>query len=76
MKRTRTFALTVEREEGGYLAHFASLPGCHSWGASFEEAVSNAEEALALYLETLAADGVAIREGRGIDAPISLRGLL
>ena len=51
--------LTVEHhpEEGGYLAYFPTLPGCQTWGDTFEEAVQSAEEALAVYVETLMANG-------------------
>ena len=42
---------------GGYLAYFPSLEGCHTWGETYEDAVKNAEEALVLYIETLAAHG-------------------
>jgi predicted RNase H-like HicB family nuclease len=49
--------LTVEPQEGGYLAYFPALPGCHTWGKTFDEAVQNAEEGLAVYIETRAAHG-------------------
>ena len=54
MAKTLVYALTIEPhpEEGGFLAYFPSLPGCHTWGKSYEEAVKNAEEALQLYVET------------------------
>ncbi len=57
--QTRTFSLTVEPhpDEDGYLAYFPALPGCHSWGGSFEDAVKNAEEALLGYLEALRKNG-------------------
>jgi antitoxin HicB len=58
MVHIRTYSLTIEpAEDGGYLAYFPALPGCHTWGATYEEAVTNAEEALAVYVETLSAHG-------------------
>ena len=74
MVKTLTYSLTVEPhpEEGGYLAHFPALPGCQSWGDTFEAAVRNAEEALAVYIETLAANGDPIPEANTIESPISL----
>jgi predicted RNase H-like HicB family nuclease len=54
---SRTYTLSIERQEDGYLAHFPALLGCHTWGKTYEAAVRNAEEALELYLETLAAHG-------------------
>jgi predicted RNase H-like HicB family nuclease len=49
------YTLTVgsHPDEAGYLAHFPALPGCHGWGATYEEAVKHAEEALIGYLEAL-----------------------
>jgi predicted RNase H-like HicB family nuclease len=51
--QTLAYSLSIEfhEDEGGYLACFPALPGCHTWGASYEEAVKNAEEALLGYLE-------------------------
>jgi predicted RNase H-like HicB family nuclease len=57
--QTRAFSLSVEfdQDEGGYLAHFPALPGCHTWGDTYEEAVKNAEEALLGYIEALRKNG-------------------
>jgi predicted RNase H-like HicB family nuclease len=56
--------LTVEAypDEGGYLACFPALPGCHTWGDTFEEAVKNADEVLTGYLEALQKNGQSIPE--------------
>ena len=43
-------------EEGGYVAHVPSLPGCISEGDTREEAVKNIKEAIELYLETLSTE--------------------
>ena len=40
-------------EEGGYTVHVPSLPGCISEGETVEEALSNIEEAIKLYLEPI-----------------------
>ena len=58
---TRTYSLIVEAhaKEGGYLAYFPMLPGCHTWGETYEQAVKNAEEALIGYLEALQKNGEA-----------------
>jgi len=52
---SRTYSLKVEHhsEDGGYLASFPALPGCHTWGDTYEAAIKNAEEALLGYLEAL-----------------------
>jgi antitoxin HicB len=74
MTKTLSYPLRVERhvDEGGYLAYFPDLPGCQTWGASFEAAVANAEEALELFLETLVANGDPIPKASQIDGSTSL----
>lgn len=49
-------AIFDPQEEGGYTVTVPSLPGCISEGDTFEEAFANIKEAMALYLESLAAD--------------------
>ena len=46
--------------EGGYVASVPALPGCHTQGDTIEEAGQNIKEAIALYLESLAAHGESI----------------
>ncbi|MGQ9553540.1 MAG: type II toxin-antitoxin system HicB family antitoxin [Anaerolineae bacterium] len=45
-------------EDGGYTVHVPSLPGCISEGDTFEEALANIREAIALYLEPVEDDWV------------------
>lgn len=40
-----------KEKEGGYSVWAPSLPGCASQGETFEEALENIKEAIALYLE-------------------------
>jgi predicted RNase H-like HicB family nuclease len=61
----KSFSYSVFYEhaaEGGYVAFVPSLPGCHTQGETLEETESNVKEAIALYLESLAARGEAIPE--------------
>ncbi|MBA3248411.1 MAG: type II toxin-antitoxin system HicB family antitoxin [Pyrinomonadaceae bacterium] len=44
-------------EDGVYVAEVPALPGCISQGQTREEAVENIKEAIAAYLESLAAHG-------------------
>jgi predicted RNase H-like HicB family nuclease len=69
---SRTYTLSIERHDDGYLAYFPALRGCHTWGNTYEAAVRNAEEALELYLETLAAHGDPIPEDQTFNKPVSL----
>ncbi|MBN2354576.1 type II toxin-antitoxin system HicB family antitoxin [candidate division KSB1 bacterium] len=48
------------QEEGGYTVTVPALPGCISEGDTFDEALANIKEAIALYLESLQADGLPI----------------
>ena len=43
----------IESDEHGYFAYCPELPGCFSQGESYEEALTNVQEAIALYIETL-----------------------
>ena len=47
------FTILIEQDEYGYYAYCPELKGCHSQGDSFDEAFSNIQEAVDLYLETL-----------------------
>ncbi len=61
-KPSKRFSYSVFYEqvsEGGYVAFVPALPGCHTQGATREETESNVKEAIALYLESLAAHGEA-----------------
>lgn len=50
-------------EEGGYHVYVPDLPGLHTQGDNFDEALANAGEAVALYVEGLREDGVALDSG-------------
>lgn len=47
---------------------FPDLPGCFSAGEDVDEALRNAEEAVALFAEALAADGKALPPPRSLAA--------
>jgi predicted RNase H-like HicB family nuclease len=56
--QTRAYSLLVEPdEEGGYLAYFPALTGCHTSAETYEDAVKNAEEVLLGCLEALRKNG-------------------
>ena len=46
-----------QAEEGGFWVEVPALPGCYSQGESVEEALGNAGEAIALYLDVLRDEG-------------------
>jgi len=45
--------IVFEKDEHGYYVYAPELPGCHSQGNTFEEAMNNIKEAIELYLETI-----------------------
>lgn len=52
------YRVLIEQDEDGvFVAEVPSLPGCISQGETREQAVENIKEAIALYLESLAAHG-------------------
>ncbi|MBM2831860.1 MAG: hypothetical protein HW414_912 [Dehalococcoidia bacterium] len=58
-----SFEVVLEsEEEGGYHVYTPSLKGCHSYGATREEALRNIAEAIALWLESARELGIAIPE--------------
>ena len=72
MQLEHTYSLAIERHEDGYLAYFPALPGCQTWGKTYQDAVKYAEEALAGYLDTLMAHGDRIPEETDTKKPVSL----
>jgi predicted RNase H-like HicB family nuclease len=51
-------------EEGGFIAYFPVLPGCHTQGDTFEEVIAMAKDVLVGYLETLREHGDPIPQER------------
>lgn len=57
MKR-RTYRILLTKEpEGGYTVTVPALPGCVTYGETIDHAMSMAQEAVELYVETLRAEG-------------------
>jgi antitoxin HicB len=60
--RKYTIILEPDAEEGGYAVTVPALPGCITQGDTVEECIERAKEAIAGYIESLAADGMPIPE--------------
>ncbi len=58
--RTYTIVLDPDPDEPGYTVTVPALPGCVTQGASVEQCLARAEEAIAVHLEGLRHDGVPI----------------
>lgn len=54
------FTVVIEPDEGGYHAFAPSLPGCHTFGATIDEARANIAEAMELHVESMLKDGETI----------------
>ena len=51
------YRVTVEPDEGRFYAEAPALPGCHSWGYTYAEALKNIKEAIELWLEVKQEEG-------------------
>lgn len=59
----QSFEVILEpEEEGGYHIYAPALKGCHSCGATKEEALANIAEAITLWLESAKELGISIPE--------------
>ncbi len=67
---TRTFRVVLEWDSEGSLwtVSVPALPGCFTQGATREEALQRASEAIATHIEGLRADGLPVPE----DVPVEL----
>jgi len=60
-------AIVYQDEDGAWIAEIPSFPGCHSDGATRDEAVANLREAMKLWIETMKECGQPIPpEGREV----------
>ncbi len=68
MSKIVYLAILESAEEGGYGVSFPDLPGCISYGKTFEEAVKMAREALDLHIYGMREDGIDIPEPSDLSA--------
>jgi predicted RNase H-like HicB family nuclease len=56
--KQHTYRILLNKEpEGGFTVTVPALLGCITYGADMDEAITNAKEAVELFLESLAAHG-------------------
>jgi predicted RNase H-like HicB family nuclease len=67
LKGTRYVAL-IDGEAGAYGVIVPDLPGCTSGGATLDEAIQNAAEAVRLWAEDALADGERLPEPRSVES--------
>ena len=67
------FTVVLEREEDGrYSVYVPDLPGCASWGETYEEALANIREAIRCHIEGLRADGLPVPQPRAQAAAVRI----
>jgi predicted RNase H-like HicB family nuclease len=75
---TRTYRIVLEPgEDGGYVVSVPALPGCFTQGATVEQAVERAHEAIEVHVAGLLLTGEAVPDGDAspdepIDVPITV----
>jgi predicted RNase H-like HicB family nuclease len=47
------YTVVVNKTEYGFDVHCPALPGCHSQGDTFEEAIENIKDAIKTYLQMI-----------------------
>jgi len=69
-----TYTVHVEpAQEGGYVATVPALPGCHTQGETWEEAMSMAREAIQGFIEALVSAGEPVpEEGQSITSHLTV----
>lgn len=53
------------KDDNAYLVEVPELPGCLAHGATRQDAIRNAEDAVRFWIQTAKEDGLAIPEPRG-----------
>ncbi|MGI8586540.1 MAG: type II toxin-antitoxin system HicB family antitoxin [Chloroflexia bacterium] len=54
---TYHFTVVIEPDEDSFHAYVPTLPGCHTFGATLDEARTNVMEAIELHIECMQQDG-------------------
>lgn len=66
------FPVVIHKDaESDYGVTVPDVPGCFSAGSTFSEALENVNEALALHLEGIVADGDDLPQGKEVDAHLA-----
>ena len=64
----RTYRVILESDERHtYHAYVPALPGCHTWGATLDEAKQHVKDAIELYLTDLVESGETVPEEQSFD---------
>ena len=58
------FTVVIEPDQDAFHAYVPALPGCHTFGATVEEAQANIREAIAVHISGMQADEEPLPLGR------------
>ena len=70
--RSYSFRIILEKDDDVYLAAVPALPGCHSWGYTFQEALQNVQDAVETYIADLVKHNEPIPTEPAPDVTVSL----
>lgn len=62
------YPLVLQKVSDGYTVFIPDVPGCYSAGNTFEEALTNAKEAIVFHIEGMLEDGEDIPQPTSIEA--------
>ena len=66
--KTYTFRSIIEPDENNTFHGFVpALPGCHTWGETIQETKDNLQEAINIYIASIADDGKEIPQEKGFE---------
>ena len=51
------FTVVIEPDEEAFHAYVPTLPGCHTFGSTIDEAHANIAEAIEIHIESMLQDG-------------------
>jgi len=64
------FEVVFEPDENGHHVYVPALKGCHSWGATRDEARAHIREAIEMWLESAQEQGITIPDRETIEVAI------
>ena len=60
------YLVVIEKADNNYSAFSPDLPGCITVGPTVDETIASIKEAIELYLETMAEEGVSLPTSKGL----------
>ena len=64
--RVYRFSVVIEKDKDGYFAFAPELQGCYSQGDTYEEAIENIKDAIALHVEDRLESGEEVPQSESV----------